>query len=62
MFYLCPCRCGRRGALGFRPAPSPSWQWDGDREKPTLSPSVHHILDGKTHWHGWLRTGVWESC
>ncbi len=58
MLYCCPCGCGRVGALAFKPAPSPSWHWDGNREKPTLSPSVHHV----GHWHGWLRDGVWVSC
>jgi hypothetical protein len=58
MIYGCPCGCGRTGALAFRPAPSPSWHWDGNRDKPTLTPSVHHV----GHWHGWLRAGVWVSC
>lgn len=58
MIYLCPCGCRRTGALHFRPHPSPSWEWDGNREAPTLSPSVHHV----GHWHGWLRAGIWETC
>lgn len=58
IIYVCPCGCGKTGALGFRPQPSPSWEWDGNQESPTLSPSVHHV----GHWHGWLRNGVWESC
>jgi hypothetical protein len=58
MIYCCPCGCGATGALRFRPAVSPSWQWDGNEDAPTLSPSVHHV----GHWHGWLRNGVWESC
>ncbi|MGD9921438.1 MAG: DUF6527 family protein [Pseudorhodoplanes sp.] len=62
MFYLCPCGCGRLGALTFKPAPSPSWHFDGNRARPTLSPSVHHIIEGHTHWHGHLRAGRWESC
>ena len=67
MVYRCPCGCRATGALNFRPHPSPSWDWDGDVEKPTLSPSVHHILrliagGQQTHWHGWLRAGVWEAC
>jgi hypothetical protein len=32
-----------------------SWQWNGNREKPTLSPS---ILVGANLWHGWMRDGV----
>ncbi|MCW5695763.1 MAG: hypothetical protein KIS96_03400 [Bauldia sp.] len=68
LLYVCPCGCGAQGFLRFRSAESerPSWIWDGDREKPTLSPSVHHIWKltqggTKTHWHGFLRGGVWES-
>ncbi len=39
-----------------------SWQWDGNREAPTLSPSVLiYSGDGnggrKERWHGWLRAG-----
>lgn len=63
MIYCCPCGCGKIGVLAFRPHPSPSWEWDGNKETPTLSPSVHDIpAGGKTHWHGYLRNGVWESC
>lgn len=58
MIYSCPCGCGVQGALAFRPHESPSWEWDGNREKPTLTPSVHHV----GHWHGWLTGGVWISC
>jgi hypothetical protein len=58
MMYRCPCGCGVLGSLAFRPAPSPSWQWDGNTEVPTLSPSVHHV----GHWHGFLTKGVWETC
>ena len=58
MIYICPCGCGAKGALNFRPHESPSWDWDGNRDAPTLSPSVHHV----GHWHGWLRNGIWESC
>lgn len=57
MIYACPCGCGTRGSLAFRPHPSPSWEWDGNLDAPTLSPSVHHV----GHWHGYLRNGVWES-
>ncbi|KRA44712.1 hypothetical protein ASD80_06100 [Devosia sp. Root635] len=60
--YGCPCGCGTAGALrvaaGEKPAQSPSWLWNGSTEKPTLTPSVHHV----GHWHGWLTEGVWLSC
>ena len=34
------------------------WGWDGNEEKPTLTPSIHDV----GHWHGFLRSGVLESC
>lgn len=36
-----------------KPTPGPSWKWNGDREKPTLEPSIHT----HGHWHGWVRNG-----
>lgn len=29
------------------------WTWNGDIDKPTLSPSVHTV----GVWHGWVRDG-----
>lgn len=59
MIYACPCGCGDVGYLRFRPCQPehPSWDWDGSREAPTLSPSVWD----REHWHGWLQEGVWRS-
>ena len=55
LIYNCPCGCGARGSLAFRPHPAPSWQWDGNVEQPSLTPSVNHV----GHWHGFLTRGVW---
>lgn len=63
MWYVCPCGCGSHGCLpvgnGFKPdhgvVGRATWHWDGNREAPTLSPSVHHV----GHWHGWLKAGFW---
>lgn len=53
---------GTYAGIPIRPVPADrkaqingghSWEWDGNREKPTLNPSVHHI----GHWHGWIRAG-----
>jgi len=62
IFYVCPCGCQSLGFLGFRGLEDkerPSWEWDGNREKPTLSPSILRRACG---WHGFLRGGAWESC
>lgn len=31
------------------------WQWDGNREAPTLTPSILH--HSNPEWHGYLREG-----
>lgn len=35
----------------------PAWDWDGNREWPTLSPSIN-VID---RWHGFLRKGKLET-
>lgn len=37
-----------------------SWKWDGNEQKPTLSPSVQKLSGCR--WHGWLQGGVFRSC
>ena len=36
-----------------------AWQWDGNREEPTLSPSIQVYPSAGFHdgWHGWMRKG-----
>ena len=34
------------------------WGWDGDQDKPTLTPSI----SAPGQWHGFLRAGRLESC
>ena len=62
----CPCGCGAEMYLPVRPAgtsrgDSPEWEFDGNREKPTLRPSVFNS-GLPCQWHGWLRNGVWTSA
>lgn len=39
------------------------WDWNGDLEKPTLSPSIFHVKGySGCGWHGWLRNGVFKEC
>lgn len=60
-YYACPCGCGRAGGLYVgtpdKPTRKPSWAWNGDVLRPTLTPSVHHV----GHWHGFLTDGMWVS-
>lgn len=63
---------GDPGVIQIEPVPDPikerikhgnppkahTWSWDGNEEKPTISPSVW--LKGR--WHGYFRAGRMESC
>jgi hypothetical protein len=64
LFFVCPCGCGDVRGLPFRNGPAawdgePSWTWDGDEERPTLSPSILRT-DG-CKWHGYLKSGIWST-
>lgn len=59
--FRCPCGCKLEAWLPIRDADSgtaPNWQWDGNRETPTLAPSILY----PDHWHGYLRGGVWVQA
>jgi hypothetical protein len=56
LYFQCPRR-PHRCAVALRPNKQPngaSWEWDGNREAPTLTPS---ISCGACGWHGWIRGG-----
>jgi len=60
--FVCPCGCGNESYLPLRGhGPPHEWDWDGNREAPTLSPSVFNT-GMPCQWHGWLRAGEWKSC
>lgn len=61
--FVCPCGCGQDSWLPVNGhgRPGPSWEWDGNREAPTLNPSVFNS-GMPCQWHGWLRAGMWVSC
>lgn len=71
ILHGCPCGCGVLGAISLKRygnSERPVWQWDGNREKPTLTPSILiYQLDENgnvtgEHWHGYLTEGVFRSC
>ena len=58
------CLPGERGCFeaidvqrGARGGPR-VWGWDGNEDKPTLTPSIH----SPGVWHGWLTAGRLVSC
>lgn len=50
--------CARPTWTHGEPPKCHTWNWDGNREKPTLKPSVHR----RGYWHGWFKRGRMESC
>lgn len=61
--FLCPCGCGDVFGCSFKKDGQRGWVWDGNKDAPTLYPSVKPLnADGSEHWHGWLKGGEWSSC
>lgn len=69
--YSCPCGCGMMSQISLflkdDPKPAPrTWEWDGNREEPTLKPSIlrYGWKDGASveHWHGFIEKGVWRDA
>lgn len=65
--YTCPRVLGRVCGVPLKPHPN-GWDWNGDKERPTLAPSLHclkTVIDsaGIEHpagcgWHGFITNGV----
>ena len=63
LFYVCPCGCAMANQLAiYTEGQQPhGWKWNGDREQPTLTPSIQ-MVEGTCRWHGFLQDGVFEEC
>lgn len=60
-WFKCPGSCGQVSAIALRPvvkASGHSWEFDGNEDAPTLSPSINHV----GCWHGFLRGGVFSPA
>lgn len=55
--FWCPCGCGAFLGVSFEPG---RWTWDGNREVPTVTPSILHTDDCR--WHGYLTAGEFLTC
>ncbi len=58
--FVCPCGCPQTIIVVSVKGPV-HWQWDGDKEKPTLAPSIAKT-DGTHSWHGHLIKGEFRTC
>lgn len=54
---VCPCGCGGIGAVNFK-----GWSWNGNREKPTVKPSIFFNQGKPGEWHGYLTDGEFIPC
>lgn len=59
---VCPCGCGSHMNLpvylsGQEKPAQVAWVWNGNVEKPTLSPSIHDLSGCK--FHGFITDGIW---
>jgi hypothetical protein len=70
MTFGCPCGCGGHYGASFGNGPNRRWTFDGNTEKPTVTPSLGCYPagsqspvgpDGHFHWHGFLRSGIFEE-
>lgn len=62
---LCPA-CGCEHDVPVKPGNPQGWGWDGNQERPTLSPSIffsagHGKRNPDCRWHGFLQNGEWRS-
>jgi hypothetical protein len=62
MHFRCPCGCGSVDYVPIAPGDKKdhAWQWDGNRESPTLSPSLLRYTP--CAWHGFMHGGKWNWC
>lgn len=61
--FNCPCGCGYESCIPIHRAGTPKrwsecWEWDGNVEQPTLSPSILALYGCRFHGH--LRAGEWS--
>jgi hypothetical protein len=59
LHFVCPCGCGHVGGVEFGPR---GWKWDGNRERPTVTPSIYFNRGGAGEWHGYLTNGEFVEC
>lgn len=65
MHFMCPCGCGHISYVPIFKGPRGGdwrdpWGWDGNREAPTLSPSIE--FKNYCKWHGFFEAGFWRDA
>ena len=57
-----PVHCLRLHRTSAQKPPKPSWEWDGNKDSPTLMPSIRCGPKDCSHWHGYITAGRIEAC
>jgi hypothetical protein len=59
--FVCPCGCAmvHQVAIYAEGQPAHGWKWNGNHERPTLSPSI--AITTGCHWHGHLVDGAFKD-
>jgi len=59
--FACPCGCGDILTVPCRLGPKDKnyWKWDGNKELPTLEPSIRKLSG--CGWHGHLTKGIFHE-
>lgn len=68
LYFVCPCGCRELSWVPVKTGDKKagSWRWNGDQERPVLSPSIAKRYGCR--WHGFLgaqdgsKPGVWITC
>lgn len=59
--FVCPCGCSDVVTIPVRDGFSSTyWKWDGNKESPTLTPSIQRLSGCK--WHGYVTKGQFVTC
>jgi hypothetical protein len=58
--FVCPCGCGAVHGVPVDKSFGSAWDFNGDYQKPTLTPSIQ-ILSG-CRWHGYITDGTFKTC
>lgn len=45
-------------SIGYKNSSGAQWTWDGDEDKPSLTPSLHWV----GVWHGWCLNGILKEA
>lgn len=64
IIYWCP-GCKAPHAIKVQGATRPVWQWDGNVDFPTVTPSVRFFMPGdpdETECHHFLKAGTLQFC